>query len=214
MKGELKRSGSGAETTFSELRATTPLPPSVDWRKKGVVPPVRSQGQCGTSDAYGVVGAIDSFIPIETGKPLRLLSEEEYTDCCDRGTPTPCSCDGDGVFPEQGFECVAMIGGLSGEEYHSPQCTCLNGTFEPVAKINGGKSVQKGNETALEVAVAMQPVATAIDAGRMSFQFYESGIYNDPSCSSTVLDHVVLIVGYGSKDGLDYWIVQNSWGES
>lgn len=212
VKGELKISGDEAETPSPELRATTPLPPSVDWRKKGVVPPVRNQGECGTSDAYGVVGSIDSFIPIETGKSLRLLSEMEYTDCCDTGKPTPCSCTGGGLFPKDGLDCVARIGGLSGEEYKSPQCVCLNGTFPPVAKINGGKSVEKGNETALEVAVAMQPVAAAIDAGRMSFQFYESGIYDDPSCSSTELDHVVLIVGYGTKDALDYWIVQNSWG--
>ena len=200
------------ETTFSDLRAAAPLPPSVDWRKKGVVLPVQNQGQCGTSDAYGVVDAIDSFVAIETGTLVRL-SVEEYIDCCDM--PTPCSgCEGGGLFPEQGFECVANIGGLSGAEYHSPNCVCLNATFKPIVKINGGKQVQKDNETALAVAVAMQPVAAAIDASHESFQFYSGGVYNEPDCSTTTLDHVVLIVGYGSEGGQDYWIVQNSWGES
>ena len=42
---------------------------------------------------------------------------------------------------------------------------------------------------------------------------YESGVYYDPVCSGMKLDHAMLVVGYGSMKGEDYWICQNSWGK-
>nr|XP_006815208.1 PREDICTED: cathepsin L-like [Saccoglossus kowalevskii] len=75
--------------------------------------------------------------------------------------------------------------------------------------------VPSGDESALAVAVSMTPVFALVDASHPSFQFYTSGIYDDPDCSQTVLDHVLLVVGFGTSDeGEEYWICQNSWGVS
>ena len=62
--------------------------------------------------------------------------------------------------------------------------------------------------------MAKQPVMVMVDAGHKSFQLYQSGTYYEPDCSSTILDHSMLVVGYGEfSTGEEYWIVKNSWSE-
>ncbi len=38
-------------------------------------------------------------------------------------------------------------------------------------------------------------------------------MYSEPRCHTELLDHGVLVVGYGvdKETGLNYWLVKNSW---
>jgi len=82
------------------------------------------------------------------------------------------------------------------------------------ATISSFVDVQTGSEIQLQNAVADRPVSVAIDASHMSFQLYSGGVYNEPACSSSQLDHGVLAAGYGTSNGVAYWLVKNSWGAS
>lgn len=43
---------------------------------------------------------------------------------------------------------------------------------------------------------------------------YSGGVITDESCfADKEVNHAVLIVGYGQEQGLDYFLVKNSWGE-
>merc|ERR1711966_590447 len=63
--------------------------------------------------------------------------------------------------------------------------------------ISGYKDVTPNSESALQQAVAGQPVSVAIEADQSVFQFYSSGVLSSSSCG-TDLDHGVLVVGYGT----------------
>merc|ERR1712071_61463 len=87
--------------------------------------------------------------------------------------------------------------------------------------------VRKNDEYSLKDAVAtVGPIAVAIDAHHRSLQFYKSGVFYDPACSSKHPNHAMLIVGYGNacneagevnkracQQGFgEYWTIKNTWG--
>ena len=62
-------------------------------------------------------------------------------------------------------------------------------------------------------SIEVSPTSIAIEADKLVFQFYTSGIMNSANCG-TNLDHGVLAVGYGSENGQNYYLVKNSWASS
>jgi C1A family cysteine protease len=72
--------------------------------------------------------------------------------------------------------------------------------------------VKPSDDNAMMTAISKQPVSIAIEADQREFQLYKSGVFTG-TCG-TNLDHGVLVVGYGSMDGNDYYLVKNSWSQS
>jgi len=55
------------------------------------------------------------------------------------------------------------------------------------------------------------PVIVLLNSEDPHFLHYVSGIYN-PSYCSTTTTHAVILVGWGTENGVNYWIAKNSWG--
>jgi len=124
---------------------------------------------------------------------------------------------------ELAFNYVIKTGGIDTEEsypYKGVNGHC-NYTKDSIgATITSFEKVKRNDEEALQKAVAKKgPISVGIDASKPSFHLYKNGTYYEEKCSSTHLDHGVLVVGYGeetddNKKNGEYWIVKNSWGAS
>ncbi|KAK7290376.1 hypothetical protein RIF29_04757 [Crotalaria pallida] len=185
-------------------------PPSIDWRKKGAVTEIKDQGSCGSCWAFAAAAAIEGINAIATGKLINL-SEQELLDCdlvshgCNSG------------WVNKAFDWVLHNGGIASSVgyplYKGKRDSCQAYKSQNSATIDGYGHVAR-SDNGLLCATANQPITVCLNA--TEFQHYYYGIYDGYNCprNSVYSNHCLTIVGYGSKDGEDFWIVKNSWGKS
>ncbi|XP_073848120.1 digestive cysteine proteinase 1-like [Musca autumnalis] len=207
---------SQGETIAKEYRQTAAppaaakIPDSFDWRQKGGVTPVKYQEDCGSCWSFAATGAIEGHYFRKTGK-LVNLSEQNFVDCGKIDTGLA-GCDGG--FQEYAFAFAAKQKGVAKSEgypYLNKQDTCHYKPNLKGAEIKGFARINEGDEITMKKVIAtLGPLACSVN-GLESLLLYKSGIYSDEECNKGEPNHSVLVVGYGSEKGQDYWIVKNSW---
>jgi len=189
---------------------------SLDWVEKGAVTGVKNQGQCGSCWSFSTTGALEGAYYNKYGKQ-QSFSEQQLVSCDNLqngGRDHGCN----GGLMDNAFAWIKKNGGLCTEaDYpYTSGDTKTAGTCETTCSLVSNSAVTKyvdvtsNSDDAMMSALNKQPVSIAIEADQKDFQLYTSGVFTG-TCG-TKLDHGVLVVGYGSSSGDDYYLVKNSWG--
>jgi len=116
------------------------------------------------------------------------------------------------------FEFLISSGGVMSQDdypYTAEDGRCEFDESKVVATLKDYNMMDTDDED--EIASYLEetgPLSVGINADAL--MDYDSGIIDADSdeCDPSSLDHGVTLVGYGSDDGSDYWIVKNSWGSN
>jgi len=188
----------------------------IDWRKSGVVTPVKDQGQCGSCWTFGAAETLESFWALATGKFV-VLSEQQILDC----TPNPNDCGGTGGCGggtvEIAWSKIIEIGGLASEKDYpyisggGDNYQCQSKLPTPAAKLTSYVNLPSNQlKPVLDALQNRGPLAINVDAA--SWSFYSSGVFDGCDQVNPDIDHVVQLVGAGTDPVYgDFWLVRNSW---
>jgi hypothetical protein len=119
---------------------------------------------------------------------------------------------------EGGFSFLSEDGDKKGLTYNHAKvkemiAVGFHGGVTPASKalsLGGWERLPENEYEPLKRAVAQHgPVAVSVGASPWSL--YSSGIFD--SCSkNAVINHAVVLIGYGKEGEKKYWTIKNSWG--
>ena len=201
------------------VSGTKDAPEAYDWRSYNVVSAVKDQGACGSCWAFASTGNLESLYAIHEGN-IRTFSEQMLIDC----DTTDAGCNG-GLM-EYAFSWLKKNGGIMFDNdypYEGIKSACksdkskyANMTIVGFKKLYDPYSEWGcvDEDEMKEFLYETGPLAIILNADPL--QTYMSGIIDLTStkCPSNKINHAVLIVGYGVQNGINYWIIKNSWGKS
>ena len=215
---------------FRESRADD-VPASYDSNALGHVSPVKHQGSCGSCVAFSTMAVIETVIKKATGAEFGDYSEQQLVDCGYDGyynngcngasehgyvkwiTDKKIELTAEAWYPYKGTrnQCPSDLKHFNqGMFIRKYLLDLFDSLTISGAEITNSFWTKEGDEETLKKLVAKHGavVSTVMAAG--PFQNYEGGIFG--GCTGDALDHAITVVGYGTENGQDYWLIKNSWG--
>lgn len=190
------------------------LPPSFDWRTKGMVTHPKVQGRCGGCYCFAGIDNLEYWWKKKTGT-LQKLSVQQCIDCTSDYIQDSDGCDG-GLM-EDVYK-LATTKPITVESYdlfkfrtgkcprHPPQGKKIKVKSYHIMSDEWNSPIEHDLSYNL---IHYGPIPIGIDSKSMNFELYRGGILRNHHCTKNI-DHAVTVVGYTPH----FWIVKNSWGEA
>merc|ERR1719266_1007752 len=203
---------------YDELSRAS-IPDTYDARDSGLITEPKSQGSCGSCAAFAATTVHETCL-IRAGTPFKgtNLAEQQLVDCGYNGNSMN-GCNGANTASYVQW----MVDNAKGQVNHEADYPYLD--REPNLKCqnkpywNAGSAVSApvvdwwcDEEKMKGLVYKYGAVATHIYASDPGFGNYASGVFN--GCSTSSINHAVVVVGYGTEGGNPYWLVKNSWGSN
>jgi len=137
------------------------------------------------------------------------MSEQQLVDCDDEEL----GCAGGALHRAYTWAATQNLCKCNSYPYEAQHGTCRSDGCDVAissGNIVGYYSVA-ATAYALKSAIAFGPVTVAVAAAAFDFQGYKSGVVTGTSCGTT-LNHGVVAAGFGQEDGIEYFLIRNSWG--
>ena len=215
-----------------ELLTSELLPTSIDWRTdakgRNMLSLIRNQhipNYCGACWSFAATSSLADRVNIATGSVRQTALSSQVLLNCD-GYDGGCH----GGDPLTAFQWIHERGGIPDEtcrRYEATghdmgaKCDAICETCDPESGCHGLKKfrvIQVDQYGLVNGTIPMMaelqrgPITCSIEATDHFANYSGFGIYKSPT-NSTDLNHAISLVGYGTENGVDFWIGRNSWGE-
>merc|ERR1719507_541303 len=208
-----------SEKFFDAYRySRTTVPESYNSVTLGNVSPVKNQRSCGSCGAFATIGILETCFKRTVGI-FGDYSEQHLLDCAYNGEDGWISgCNG-AWNPGYGYWSESHNHTFTGDfaseaeySYNAERGSCRTDykAFYQGAKVSGLYVTSNGDEETMKALVAEHGVVQTTVGANSQFGQYAGGVF--AGCTGSSTNHAVVVVGYGTEDGVDYWLVKNSWG--
>jgi len=211
------------EMNYVEMELTdeqkASLPTNWDWRDHMPGTPAKAadalnQGSCGSCWAFGAATTMAYRLNIASNGKYNAVPSPQIGMSCAKGSG---ACNGGWFSNFYNAMRDNNIPAHWSEAYTGKPGSCPASSSKSIAykaknapgSTRTGPSITGVDAMMLEIKTN-GPAGMAINAGDTAFQRYKSGVAQTSVQGS--LSHAITVLGWGTMDGVKYWLVQNSWG--
>lgn len=190
------------------------LPSTYDSRAKGLVTKVKNQGNCGSCVAFATTAVLESnLLKAGASKDNLDISDQHLVDCGYGKYASGCNgAAGHGYaafYNEAGKEMVHESKYPYVMKENNYKCKQTS-YWHPGYKIDKGIwDYNCSDEKMMKLIYQYGAISTGVGVDN-GFGAYKKGVYD--KCTKTSTNHAVVTVGWGTENGVDYWLIKNSWG--